>query len=525
MRALLAITLATAGCFGSKHVDLPPSSPYARSSLTAYDAALRHYVVLRDSLALDRIQAAGPKDRLVRLLNRGLYLHRLGRYEESNLALRDADALAEERYTKSIRQNLAALLLNDKAIDYSPPAHERAMIHYYGMLNYLALGNLDDALVEARRANSFLDRYDRDNGGRRSYSNDACVQWIAGLLHWSGGDLNAAFVSLQQADRAFRDFEEHYGILTPEAFVRDLVRVARLQGADDVAQRALDEFGLADEPAPTGDGRATGELVVIVENGFVAHRREEKLFIPIDAYERDLLEDGGIDQVLEATARVLVRTVGHMNQASREGRDFFRRAEGIVLAASVLGDAELITLAWPAYERDAHAVRDAVVEIEGGDAVHAAVVNDVSAIAARDFEEQRPKVLARMVGRALFKELAVQGAEKAGKDQAGDVGGFLAKTGARTAAVLTERADTRSWSLLPDELRVARFTLPAGRHTVSLRVWDGRGGDRVVTLEPVQILPGRVAIRSVFVTGRYGGDAERLQRVRRWVTYEVPEAW
>ena len=71
------------------------------------------------------------------------------------------------------------------------------MIHYYGMMNYLALSDVESALVEARKANSLLRRYANDNPGR-SFTNPAALQYIAGMLQWSAGDDNDAIVSLRQ---------------------------------------------------------------------------------------------------------------------------------------------------------------------------------------------------------------------------------------------------------------------------------------------------------------------------------------
>ena len=99
--------------------------------------------------------------------------------------------------------------------------------------------------------------------------------------------------------------------------------------------------------------------------------------------------------------------------------------------------------------------------------------------------------------------------------------GWLAKWTARTAATLTERADTRSWSLLPAEFRVSRFTLPPGTHAIEIAVGDGRER-RIVDLGPVTIRPGEFAVRTVFVTGSYRGDRARFDRAQREVDYEAP---
>jgi len=505
-------------------IDVPPNSPFASPGLSSYEAALRHYVVAGDSAALETIEAAGHGDRLIFLLNRGLFLHRLGRYEESNAALQEAEAIAEDRYTKSIGQNIAAFLISDNVIDYTPPAHERAMIHYYGMLNYLALGNLEDALVEARRANEFLARYGRDNEGHRTYTNDALVQYLAGLLHWTGGDDNDALVSLRQADAAFNDYHVHFGIDPPAEFGRDLVRFAERVGVEEVVEDARARFGLDDESLqPT---EPTGELLVIVENGFIAYRAEQKLYIPVLKSERQGLSSGESDSVLAATAAVMARTVLLMNQASKEARSYLTAHEDGLLVGSILADADLISFAWPSYEMDAHAVTDVVVQVGEGGALHtAAVFDDLSAIAARDYEERKPKAMARMVARGLLKDVAATKAESSAEKRGGALAGFLARVGARTFTTLTERADVRSWSLLPDELRAARVSLPPGEYPVSVRVRDVAGPPRTIDLGTVTIRPGQLTVRSAFLTGAYRGDAQRFQLAVAEVDYEDPEVW
>jgi hypothetical protein len=48
-------------------------------------------------------------------------------------------------------------------------------------LNYLALSQPEEALVEARRVNALLRRYANDFPDR-SFVNDAAVQYMAGML-------------------------------------------------------------------------------------------------------------------------------------------------------------------------------------------------------------------------------------------------------------------------------------------------------------------------------------------------------
>ncbi|NIQ30771.1 MAG: hypothetical protein GTN89_10455, partial [Acidobacteria bacterium] len=296
---------------------------------------------------------------------------------------------------------------------------------------------------------------------------------------------------MRQADQAFERYRASFGIRPPRVFAEDLVRLAAAAGVPEVAEAAARKYGVTEPPGLPPGTRATtqeGELLVIVENGFVAHRTEEKVYVPVLRSERAMIGSGSIDEIVKAAMVIAVRTVFFMNQASREGRRYLRDYEGLLVLGSAALDAELISFAWPAYVLDGNAVDEIVVELAGSDPVDAVPVEDLSAISVRDFEEEKPKVLLRMLARVLLKETAVSRTAAAATKQGGEVVGFLARLGARTAATLTERADVRSWSLLPDEVRIARFTLPPGQHPLSIRVRDaGRGPWRRVDLGTVEI--------------------------------------
>jgi len=520
---IAAAVLALSGC---AHLSLPPvpaTSPFAGGTLSPYDAALRHYLVAQDSVDLWRVLEAGPKDALLREMQRGLILRRFGNLQQSNIALQEADRLARERYTKSISQNLAAFLVSDNSLDFYPSAIEWSMLHFYGMLNYLELGNSEDALVEARRANQLVQRYANDNPGR-SYSVDAAVQYLAGILQWSGGDLNNAVVSLRQSLAAYERYDEMLGIPPPTPVAEDLVRLAGELGLHDVAEQVRQSYLASPDAthnAPAGE--SSGELVLLVENGFVAHRATQKLYIPILASEKESILAGDAESAITAAVMVLVRTVIVMNELSRSGREFPRHEDGVLVAAvgSAVG-LELISLAWPVYELDALMARDVRVSVSRGPPQATHLMQDLSAVAVRDFEERKTTVLLRMVARALLKEAGVTVAEASGERLGGDVGGFLARVAARTIAVATERADTRTWSTLPSEISVVRSELPAGQHTVELSYIGLNGARQSKTIE-VDILPGKVTITSVSLVGTSGGDRERFTKARRGVRYSVPD--
>ena len=512
------------GCGGGGSLRLPPSSPFVGTSLPEYDAALRHYLTPPDPAGLPLIQGAGPKDEFVRLVNEGLFLHRLGQYRESNTALQRAEFLAEQRYTKSIAQDVAAFIVSDNVLDYYPSALERSMIHYYGMINYLALGETESAAVEARKANALLRRYGNDNPGR-TFVNDAAVQYLAGMLQWGQRDDNDALVSLRQSLAGYEQYETRYGVPAPRAVSIDATRIARDLGVDDVSEAIRNRYLEPQEVRVGEPARVTemGDVLIVIENGFIAHKRQQKLFVPILKSERDAVVSGNAQSAVLAALMVLVRTVQVMTALSQEGQNYVQAHEdGVILASAGLSavGVELVTLAWPTYELDARTATEILVTADGGEPVRPELLEDLSAIAVRDFEERKTTIMLRMFARGLLKEASVAATEAKAEQAGGAVGGLLGRVAARAVATATERADTRSWSSLPAELLLARFRLPAGPQEIQID-FRGPGGPETVVFN-VDVDPGSVAIHSISLWGRDRGSQSRFTNARRGIEYSVP---
>jgi uncharacterized protein len=96
------------------------------------------------------------------------------------------------------------------------------------------------------------------------------------------------------------------------------------------------------------------------------------------------------------------------------------------------------------------------------------------------------------VARGTAKLALTKGAEKKLEERseaAGRLVGLLGNVG----NVLLERADTRSWHLLPAAVSVARMRLAAGEHELSVDV----GGGRTVPVAPVDVRAGGVTVLPV----------------------------
>lgn len=118
----------------------------------------------------------------------------------------------------------------------------------------------------------------------------------------------------------------------------------------------------------------------------------------------------------------------------------------------------------------------------------------------------------RMVGRGIVKLAATRGVERAATRKDETVG-WITGRALNLAGNLLERADTRSWTLLPNRISVARFTLPPGEHQVRVEVLDESGAvAQTVELGKVTLQPGGTLVLNRRVWGDEMGDVRQLAR-------------
>ena len=97
-------------------------------------------------------------------------------------------------------------------------------------------------------------------------------------------------------------------------------------------------------------------------------------------------------------------------------------------------------------------------------------VENISAVAFADLEERMPAITARSLARIIAKKKME---DNAARDNP------LAGALLNVAAVLTEVADTRSWTTLPDNIQLARLPLAPGQYSLNIQLLDD--GQRIVS--------------------------------------------
>lgn len=491
---------------------LTADSPLRSRTLAEPDAWLRHYLMTGDpDAALRLIESRRfSSDRLLRKLQTAVVLHQAGRFRASNAAFAWAEQEADRRWTRSLRRAAGSLLLSDRTLAYLPSEAEMLAIPRYRMLNHLALGERDEAAVEARRASRLADRIEEQTGG---CAGTGLTHYLAGLVFDAAGERSDALVSLRRASRVFGACTADAARAVPATLGADLARIARALGlhelADSVAAPAAPPtVSLAGPPIfpvrPPAAGDSA-ELVVVIENGFAAHRAAEDLYVPVPKLDVDDLESDDSDRIALVAERIAVRLAGV--PAMRSG--------GPVLlddADDEVGATYLLKLAWPAMRLEAN--RSAGLRVVVDDAaVPAPPAENVSAAVISGWEAQRSGVAARMLTRSVTRYLLAREAERKADKQGGKIARWLVGALVNGASNAVERADTRSWSLLPDRVSLVRVRVPAGEHDIRIeRLSPGGEVVGVEELGTVVVRPGERIFLQRRVWGSEGGETPGRKR-------------
>lgn len=435
--------------------------------------ASEDYIMAAQRVDAEREKAYSENEKLLYYLDLGILYHLAGEFEKSNEFFEKAENTVDELFTKSIRKEAVSLLTSDYARPYDGEVFERVLINVIRALNYLFLNQLDEALVEARKVDHKLRVYKDAYAGKLTYSEDAFVRYLMGMIYENSGELNDAFISYRNALYSYRKYEKNYNTPTPPELQGDVLRVAKALGFYDEIEEIKKDFGeLKERKIPKGNG----EMVLIHMNGLAPRKTEYTIQV---AYGKGL---------------VYVRA----SEVSSDEQADVNKAMN--LAGSIAADTN-ITIAFPKIEKRPFRIKSSSIEVEGrNETVESHLVENVEAIATKDLDDKIGRIYARTVARAIVKyTLAYVGgagtgkvAEHFGGETAGKIVGFLAKKAFASAASLTEEADKRSWQILPAQFRIGRVILPEGTYTFHLVLKDQYGNEVArKTIKDVSVQKGK----------------------------------
>ncbi|MHB2026724.1 MAG: hypothetical protein ACYCPQ_08840 [Elusimicrobiota bacterium] len=390
--------------------------------------AAHNYAAADSYLDSIKLTQFGKKNSVLFNLDKGAVEHYGGFYRHSDENFQAAEMRMEELYTKSATREAGMLLLNDNTVDYMGEPYERVLEHVLRSLNYALRGDSDDALVESRKVELFLDNLRETAGKSGIYRDDAFAQYLSSLYYTDEGMPDDARISRDAAKKAYAWYLTDYNTPMPKFHFPS-----------------------------SWDEKPHGELVFIHYNG-VAPRKVSRTF-----------------QVAWGDAMLAVRQ-------SQETQTSDPRVQN-ALRAGILGNA--ITVAYPAYVQDSYAIDSSEVDVDSDPAQETQIAEDVSAIAIKALRDRETLIKTRAIARATIKYILARTASDAedkvlnrefGQDSpAATLLGFLGRGINNGLAAVTEIADTRCWSALPSQIRIARIKLSPGQHDVLIKFKNAAG--------------------------------------------------
>jgi len=402
-------------------------------SARQYDAALK---------SIEK-QSGSKKDRVLYLLNKGMVLRMKRDFTGSNQALEAAKAEMERLYTASVSENTLSFVVNDATVSYAGDDYEQVLVHLYMALNYLELGQPNEARVEALQVDLKLREIGEKIPGNK-FTEDALSRYLTALIYEELGEWSDAMIDYRKAYEAYKKYQVNYGVLVPDMLKHDLLRLAQRQGLKDELALYKKEFGITPVQEENRASEQDGELVFVLNNGLAPIKREKAVgaFAPPPS--------------------VVVNAATPHRTASP-------------------APPVLVNIALPYYESRPNQVLSARVSVSGKQS-STQLMENIDAIARASLDSRMAAITARSIARAVAKGAIQESMDRAGSRNNDPAAELLGSFIVRVAAVATERADTRSWLTLPANVQLARLSLPPGSYTVTVDLL-GAGEQVIATLE------------------------------------------
>lgn len=330
-------------------------------------------------------------------------------------------------------EKLSAVVSNDNAIRYDIPYYEQSMINSYQALNYLNQNNLSGAMVEIRRANLVQNKALKANQkaindsqqamANKGVSTETLASRYPSQSNAIGkvknGFQNAytfylsgvLYEAAGKANDAYIDYKKALEIYPYNVTLqKDVWRLAKTLGMTTDILVFKKRFSSHITEPVVADTIAKGQLVIILEQGIINNKQEVGFQLPIFTSHNDV---------------------------------------------------RFYSVALPSYPNRLPNYLGVSLSYNGQQYQSEEIVR-LQSLAAKQLQDDMPGIVTRQIVRLVAKEEVRQQMNRKG----GDIGNIIATL----YNMASEKADTRSWSTLPDSIHILRKEFTVGEHQLDLMV-------------------------------------------------------
>jgi len=398
----------------------------------------------------------GSHSQLLYHMDLGILYHYAGFYDSSLVELEKAKRIEDELFTRSISNEAASFLTNDNIRPYRGKPYEVVLMGVFQAFNYLALGKTDDALVEARQLQIYVDERKRKAGDdAESYADDGLYRTLAALAYESAGQRDDALISLYQAVKAYRT----HGKDVPPGLGRYAAQAFAANGREEDIQTLK-----LDPPAPPSEHEpvfGNSEIVLVGETG-KAPMLDQTVFWGTWVRDGMLVvhwkgPDGEMTEALPAPGL----PASELKKASkgkptRSGTTFH------------------IKFAMPSYKAVPSQARHVVLAVDGQGSAQSETYADTEDLLKRYLDETHTRLLVRTVIRVVLRTIASE-KTKSTLQTDNPLLNLALNIGTDVLADQLEQADARTWFLLPRHIELARLAVPPGTYNLQAAAKDAQG--------------------------------------------------
>ena len=380
-----------------------------------------------EELTIDNKYLSRKRNSLLYFLELGKIQHLQGEFEASNISLNAADDLMNNY--RNLLEMAVGVSVNPSMQPYKAEPHEQILVHYYKALNYLQLGNIEEAIVEARRIDlSQASNMEAVNNKERKYGQDPFGMLLMGMIYEADRGYNNAFIAYRNAKEIYaKDESGVFASTAPASLESDLVRTAAYAGMN--YQSDLKKTDLPN-----------GEAIIFWENGIAPIKAQKDIFFTLN----------------------------------KENGKFFFMSDNLVIPIDYdfekndknfkPSDIGIIRVAWSYYIQRPIRIAGASIT-HNSTALKLNLIEDISALAFQIERDNYFKDLASNLLRLTLKKIS-----ELSLSQKNEYAGLALNI----ANVATEKADTRNWQSLPSQIYYVRVPLEKGENTIEIKTSNGQ---------------------------------------------------
>ncbi len=211
----------------------------------------------QSSKILAELAAKEDGDQLVHLLDYASALQVCGDYKKSNEIFLKAEKLADEIDYHSVTRIAGATLLNEGMIQYKGDTFEKLFLNVSLALNFMQLGQFDDALVEVRKINQKFQKYKAED--KKNFELSPFSKYLSAII-WEAD---------HKSDDACIDYRDAYTLDTSYRKIGlDMLHACWKAHRADEFNKFAKKIAATDDEIKDAKATSGAELILIFMQGW-----------------------------------------------------------------------------------------------------------------------------------------------------------------------------------------------------------------------------------------------------------------